>query len=132
MAYLSANLTVQGLSVNGDGSMWLYTHPTDSVDTITASGYFNDATNKLQINDNIAILGATATTPVFARSRVSALGTVTLTGWSAAATQGAAPAGGTGATAGAYDTAANRNSLIDLVNQMRLVLIAHGLMKGAA
>jgi len=48
------------------------------------------------------------------------------------ANQAAAPAGGTGATAGAYDTAANRDSMIDLVNEMRTVLVNLGLMKGAA
>lgn len=48
------------------------------------------------------------------------------------ANQAAAPAGGTGATAGAYDTAANRDSLINLVNEMRTVLVNLGLMKGAA
>jgi hypothetical protein len=46
-----------------------------------------------------------------------------------AAFNAAAPAGGTGATAGAYDTAANRNALIDLVNAMRTALINAGLMK---
>lgn len=46
--------------------------------------------------------------------------------------QAAAPAGGTGATAGAYDTANNRDALIALVNEMRLVLVTHGLMKGSA
>lgn len=39
----------------------------------------------------------------------------------------AAPAGGTGATAGAYDTAANRDSMITLVNNMRTALINLGL-----
>jgi hypothetical protein len=46
--------------------------------------------------------------------------------------QAAAPAGGTGATAGAYDTAVNRDAMIALVNEMRLVLVNHGLMKGSA
>jgi hypothetical protein len=50
----------------------------------------------------------------------------------AGAAQAAAPAGGTGATAGAYDTAAHRDALIDLVNEMRTVLVNLGLMKGAA
>ena len=50
----------------------------------------------------------------------------------ASAAQAAAPAGGTGATAGAYDTAAHRDALIALVNAMRDVLIEHGLMKGSA
>ena len=50
----------------------------------------------------------------------------------AGAVQAAAPAGGTGTAAGGYDTAGNRDSLINLVNEMRLVLVNHGLMKGAA
>jgi hypothetical protein len=44
------------------------------------------------------------------------------------ASAGAAPAGGTGATAGAYDTAVNRDALITLVNAMRTALIANGIM----
>jgi hypothetical protein len=39
----------------------------------------------------------------------------------------AAPAGGTGATAGAYDTAAHRDSLITLVNNIRTALINNGI-----
>lgn len=50
----------------------------------------------------------------------------------ASANQAAAPAGGTGATAGAYDTSANRDALIALVNEMRTVLVNAGLMKGSA
>jgi hypothetical protein len=38
----------------------------------------------------------------------------------------AAPAGGAGATAGAYDTAAHRDALITLVNNMRALLISLG------
>lgn len=44
------------------------------------------------------------------------------------ASGGAAPAGGTGATAGAYDTAAHRDALIALVNTMRTALIACGIL----
>jgi len=50
----------------------------------------------------------------------------------ASADQAAAPAGGTGATEGAYDTAAHRDALITLVNEMRTVLVNLGLMKGSA
>ena len=56
-----------------------------------------------------------------------------------AATGPAAPAGGTGAAAGGYDTAANRDLMITLVNEnrtlvneIRTVLVNAGLMKGAA
>lgn len=41
----------------------------------------------------------------------------------------AAPAGGVGAAAGAYDTAVNRDAHIALSNAMRTVLINAGLMK---
>lgn len=44
------------------------------------------------------------------------------------ASGGAAPAGGTGATAGAYDTSAHRDALITLVNNIRTALIANGIM----
>jgi hypothetical protein len=40
----------------------------------------------------------------------------------------AAAAGGTGDTAGAYDTAQHRDDMITLVNAMRTCLINHGLM----
>lgn len=46
----------------------------------------------------------------------------------AAASGGAAPTGGTGATAGAYDTAAHRDALITLVNNIRAALVANGIM----
>ncbi len=41
---------------------------------------------------------------------------------------GAASAGGTGATEGAYDTAAHRDGLITLVNNIRAALVANGIM----
>lgn len=44
------------------------------------------------------------------------------------ASGGAAPAGGTGATAGAYDTSAHRDALITLVNNMRTALVNAGFM----
>jgi hypothetical protein len=40
-----------------------------------------------------------------------------------------APAGGTGATGGAYDTAGHRDSMIACVNAMKAILIDNGLMK---
>ena len=39
-----------------------------------------------------------------------------------------APAGGTGATAGAYDTAAHRDAMIVSVNSMLAAMRAHGLI----
>jgi hypothetical protein len=43
----------------------------------------------------------------------------------------AAPAGGAGATAGAYDTAAHRDAMIALVNNMRTALINNGIAVAA-
>jgi len=53
-------------------------------------------------------------------------------GMTSSADQAEAPAGGTGAEAGAYDTAAHRDVLIKLVNEMRAALIAIGIIKGSA
>jgi hypothetical protein len=50
----------------------------------------------------------------------------------AGAAQAVAPVGGTGTAAGGYDTAAHRDSLIALVNEMRAVLVEKGIMKGSA
>jgi hypothetical protein len=46
----------------------------------------------------------------------------------AAPSGGAAPAGGTGTAVGGYDTAANRNALIALVNNIRGALVSNGIM----
>ena len=48
------------------------------------------------------------------------------------ANQQAAPAGGTGAAAGAYDNASNRDIMINLVNEIRTTLVDNGMMKGSA
>ena len=50
--------------------------------------------------------------------------TVAISAAAAAVTQLAAPAGGTGATAGAYDTAANRDLAITSINDARTDIAA--------
>jgi hypothetical protein len=50
----------------------------------------------------------------------------------ASAAQAAAPVGGVGTAAGGYDTAAHRDALIALVNEIRNCLVNNGLMKGSA
>lgn len=79
-----------------------------------------------------------STTPAgTTRMTLSTAGALTVTGafgcntkaaQAAFVSGGAAPAGGTGATAGAYDTAAHRDSLITLVNNIRSALVANGIM----
>ncbi len=59
---------------------------------------------------------------------VGAFGCNTKAAQAAFASGGAAPAGGTGATAGAYDTAAHRDALITLVNNIRTALVNNGIM----
>lgn len=54
------------------------------------------------------------------------------TGMRSGAAQAAAPAGGTGSAAGGWSSAANRDAAIALINEMRLSLIAAGIMKGSA
>jgi len=55
------------------------------------------------------------------RSRIRKIGSGAVPGGASALTAAAAaaPAGGTGATAGAYDTASNRNLMIATVNNNR-------------
>jgi len=48
------------------------------------------------------------------------------------AAQQVAPAGGTGVAAGAWSSAADRDTTINLLNEIRLVLVNSGLMKGSA
>ena len=50
----------------------------------------------------------------------------------AAADQAAAPAGGTGAAQGAWDTSGHRDSAIATINAIRTALVAVGIMKGEA
>lgn len=71
------------------------------------------------------------TTPATLSTTIASGGTWP-TGRRASANQAAAPAGGTGATEGAYDTSTNRDAAITLINEMRLSLIAAGIMKGSA
>lgn len=71
------------------------------------------------------------TTPATLSTTIASGGTWP-TGQRASANQAAAPAGGTGATEGAYDTSTNRDAAITLINEMRLSLIAAGIMKGSA
>jgi len=50
----------------------------------------------------------------------------------ASAAQASCPAGGEGAAGGCWDTSGHRNTAITLINEMRLALIAAGIMKGSA
>ena len=65
----------------------------------------------------VADLGALTATAI-AATIPSAAGALTATGI-AAAVPSAAPAGGTGATEGAYDTAVNRDAAITTINGLR-------------
>lgn len=90
----------------------------------------SDALTRFQTNEAAGRAKDAATNAAVELSEVAAAA-ATKPGYAAAA-QAAAPAGGTGATAGAYDTANNRDALIALVNAMRTVLVDNGLMKGSA
>ena len=48
------------------------------------------------------------------------------------ANQKVAPSGGVGDAAGAMDTAAHRDDVLNLINQIRLTLVNNGMMKGSA
>jgi hypothetical protein len=53
-------------------------------------------------------------------------------GQTSGANQAECPAGGTGAAAGGWDTAAHRDEAILLINEIRAALIANGIIKGSA
>lgn len=92
----------------------------------TASGKVDDAAGTGNFTGLIAMEAATADGDIIE----AVPGDILV--FTAAAAQAAAPAGGTGATAGAYDTSANRDAMIATVNAMRTALINAGIMKGAA
>ena len=50
----------------------------------------------------------------------------------ASAAQASCPAGGTGTSSGGWDSSTHRDEAITLINEMRLALIAAGIMKGSA
>lgn len=76
MALIEANLKC--VASSNAIRVFTYTHPTDAIAAMVASGYFNDATDELRQADVIMAVGATDTTP--------ALTTVTITSATAAAT----------------------------------------------
>ena len=46
--------------------MWQYYHATDTVAQIATSGYFNNAADKLSVNDMVFVQGAITATPAAA------------------------------------------------------------------
>lgn len=71
------------------------------------------------------------TTPATLSTTIASGGTWP-TGMRASANQASAPAGGTGTSSGGWDTSDNRDIAITLINEMRLAMIAAGIMKGSA
>lgn len=115
-SYLGGALTVAGVLTIGAGK-----------DLVLPGGGFgiqNDFTRFLAVASGASPL----TTFNYAVQVSGAFGCNTKTPQTAFASGGAAPAGGTGTTAGAYDTASNRNALITLVNNMRTALVNNGIM----
>lgn len=88
--------------------------------TITAATGLTVSAGGAAITGNSTVTGSLAVSTGFGANGASPQ--------IALASGGAAPAGGTGATAGAYDTAAHRDALITLVNNMRTALVANGIM----
>lgn len=61
MAYDSSNLTA--FAYGNGATLWHYTS-TDSAATINTAGYFNDAADRMRVNDIILSVSATGGTPV--------------------------------------------------------------------
>jgi hypothetical protein len=76
------------------------------------------------------LLGFTTLSAALSGALVEAVPSDTLAFTSAAA-QAAAPAGGTGATGGAWDTSGHRDSAIATINAIRTACINAGIMKGS-
>ena len=104
--------------------------PTTGIRTKWTSGdleFYDQASGttmlRLGVGDKMGFFGVTPAVRPTAYTQTYATADKThaaLTATSIAAViPAAAPAGGTGATAGAYDTAANRNSMITTLNDLR-------------
>jgi hypothetical protein len=90
-------------------------------------------TGDVTIADVNVVLGTTTGTKIgTAASQKLAFFNATPIVQPAAAAQGACPAGGTGASGGAWDTSGNRDTAIATINAMRTALINLGIIKGAA
>jgi hypothetical protein len=92
----------------------------------TANGKVDDAAGTGVFTGLVALEAATADGDI-----IEAAPSDVLT-FTADANQAACPAGGTGATAGAWDTSQHRDAAIALINAMRDALINAGIMKGSA
>lgn len=131
-------LSATGLLI-GAFSVATFTTPADpimlSIGVLTGTG----ATNAYAIKLGAGPTGATTGNYLIHATNFQLTSTGTLTtalgfgcngkaAQTAFASGGAAPAGGTGATAGAYDTAAHRDAAITLLNNIRSALVANGIM----
>jgi hypothetical protein len=97
--------------------------------SIVLDGSFNWTFNTNAVAGALAITSASGrVTTGFDLRATGAFGCNAANPQTAFASGGAAPAGGTGATAGAYDTAAHRDALITLVNNIRTALVNNGIM----
>jgi len=125
---MSINIGLRVLSSEGGFTNW-FVATTDAPATVIASGYFNAAAAKLRRRDRIFVLASTGTTPIFLNLSVSSAdGAVPVT-VEAAPVATALTAAGSGATAGAYATAAIRDERDTRINLITTTLIAAGLMR---
>lgn len=122
-------------SASHGGALNLYghahaTHPGDVVAGIStgSGGKFRVNANALDGGGDWLVVSSTTVQAPAALQSLGAFGVNGAAPQTPLASGGAAPAGGTGATAGAYDTAAHRDALITLVNNMRTALVANGIM----
>lgn len=124
-------LRLEGGSVSVGGQFTTVLNPTLVLPNNTTSYIEIDAAGAVSVNQTAFTSGRS-----YLYKIVTASGLITeIHDWRhgdidpvAVASAGAAPAGGTGATAGAYDTAVNRDAHIALSNAMRACLIANKLM----
>lgn len=128
----SGRVTAATAAIKADGSLWIapsaYTsnQPTAAPATISAAGL--GTFTGLSIVDATNIVLGTGTGTQIGTATGQKIGLHGATPVVQSTTAAAAAAGGTGATAGAWDTAAHRDTVTTLVNAMRTCLRDHGLM----
>lgn len=69
MAFTASSLT--RLAGASGVSLWHYT-TADTIATVNTAGYFNDASNMMNVNDVIIAVTSTGTTPVVSHTYVNA------------------------------------------------------------
>jgi VIT1/CCC1 family predicted Fe2+/Mn2+ transporter len=126
MPFVSSDLAV--LSNARGVTTWSYITP-DTPATVVASGYFSDARDRLRRNDRIVVIASSTGAAIPLTVTVSSATGASPVTVASVPVATALTAAGTGATAGAYASAAIRDERDARIALHDQVLIAAGLMR---